>query len=149
MNRQKMINGLNNIEVALLHYFNKNDSMWLDVLDGDSRKYVADYSDYSLKGYSGVTVKYLRTYLFNKKYSISMISYVLLKLLSEDCIKTLHCRDIEQVVFESTESSHETYYFINNYDYDEDEDEDDIENNEYKCYNSMIKSYYAINNYLN
>ena len=148
MNRQKIINGLKDIEVTLLHYFNKNDSMWLDVLDGDSRKYVKDYEDYSLKGYSGVTVKYLREYLFNKKYSISMISYVLLDLLSKGSIKTLHCGDIKQIVFESTESSHGTNYFIN--DYDEDDcDESNIKYVTYGNYKPMIKSYYAINNYLN
>ena len=148
MNRQKIINGLKDIEVTLLHYFNKNDSMWLDILDGDSRKYVDDYCDYCLKGYSGVTVKYLREYLFNKKYSISMISYVLLDLLSKGSIQTLYCGNINQIVFESTESNHSTYYFIN--DYDEDDcNESNINYVKYGNYNPMIKSYYAINNYLN
>ncbi len=152
MNKQKMINGLKDIEIKLLHYFNKNESKWLDVLDGDSRKYIDDYYDYSLKGYSGVTVKYLREYLFNKKYSKSMISYVLLKLLSEGKIQTLFCGDIKQIVFESTESSHGTHCFINNYDSDEEDyfvEEYSIENAKYNRYNSMIKSYYAISNYLN
>ena len=150
MNKQKIIKGLKDIEITLLYYFNKNESMWLDILDGDSRKYVHDYEGYSTNGYSGVTVKYLREYLFNKKYSKSMISYVLLKLLSEGCIQTLYCSDIKKIIFESTESSHGTYYFINNYDDEEDYDEgESIKNDEYQRYNSMIKSYYAISNYLN
>ena len=150
MNKQILIKELEVIENIILKYFNETDSEYLTVLDGDSRKYVEDYGGYSLKGYTGVTVKYLREYLFNKKYSKSMISYVLLKLLSEGNVKTLFCGDINQIVFESTESSHGTNYFINNYDDEEDFDDDNsIETYEHKHYNSMIKSYYAISNFLN
>ena len=151
MNKQKIIDGLKNIESILLYYFNKNETEWLDILDGDSRKYISDYEGYYLKGYSGVTVKYLREYLFNNRYSKSMISYVLLKLLSEGEIQTLFCNDIKQIVFESTESSHGTNYFINNYEEDEDDfnERDNIENKDYKNYEPLIKSYYAISNYLN
>lgn len=150
MNKQKIIDGLKDIETILLHYFNKNELMWLDVLDGDSRKYIDDYYGYALKGYTGVTIKYLREYLFNKKYSKSMISYVLLKLLSEGNIKTLFCGDIKQIVFEPIESTHGTNYFINNYDEDDDFNaKDNIENKKYKDYRPLIKSYYAISNYLN
>lgn len=149
MNKQVLTKELNNIENIILHYFNKNGSEYLDILDGDSRKYVDNYDDYSLKGYSGVTVKYLREYLFNKKYSKSMISYVLLKLLSEGSIQTLYCCDIKQIIFESTESTHGTNYFINNYDEDDDCDECNINYVKYGNYKPMINSYYAINNYLN
>ncbi len=150
MNKQTIIKELEILEKGILKYFNETDSQYLTVLDGDSRKYIDDYDDYSLKGYTGVTVKYLREYLFNKRYSKSMISYVLLKLLSECNIKTLFCGDIKQIVFESTKSSHGTYYFINNYDDEEDFDDDNnIETYEHKHYNSMIKSYYAISNFLN
>lgn len=151
MNKQKMIKSLNDIETNILHYFNKNNSKWLDILDGDSRQYVENYNDYKIKGYTGVTVKYLRTYVFNNKYSKSMISYVLLKLLSECNIQTLFCNDIKQIVFEPTESGHGTNYFINNYEDDEDDFDgiDNIENKECKDYKPPIKSYYAISNYLN
>ena len=150
MNKQILIKELYNIKSIILHYFNKNESKWLDVLDGDSRKYVSNYEGYDLEGYTGVTVKYLREYLFNKKYSKSMISYILLKLLSEGNIKTLFCGDIKQIVFEPIESNHGTNYFINNYDDEEDFDDDNsIETYENKHYNSMIKSYNAINNFLN
>lgn len=75
-----------------------------------------------------------------------MINYTLLKLLSEGNIQTLFCGDIQQIVFESTKSNHGTDYFINDYD---DDEHSNIENDEYNRYNSMIKSYYAISNYLN
>lgn len=149
MNKQVLIKELNYIENIILHYFNKNGSKYLDILDGDSRKYVEDYDGYTFKGYTGVTVKYLREYLFNKKYSKSMISYVLLKLLSEGNIQTLFCCDIEKVIFEPIESSHGTNYFINNYDEDEAYDIENISYKKYKNYKPLIKSYYAISNYLN
>lgn len=149
MNKKKIIDGLKNIESILLYYFNKNEKEWLDILDGDSRKYIQDYDDYSLKGYSGVTVKYLREYLFNNKYSKSMISYVLLKLLSEGEIQTLFCNDIKQIVFEPTETNHGTNYFINNYDNDWGYNIENKTYKRYKDYKPLIKSYYAISNYLN
>lgn len=150
MNKQVLIKELNYIENIILHYFNKNGSKYLDILDGDSRKYISEYENYNVDGYTGVTIKYLREYLFNKKYSKSMISYVLLKLLSEGSIQTLFCCDIEKVIFEPKESNHFTKYFINNHDDDEDFDsKDSIEKDRCKRYNSMIKSYYAISNYLN
>lgn len=143
MNKQKMILGLKDIELTLLNYFNKNNSMWLDILDGDSRKYVTNYKGYEIKGYSGVTIKYLREYLFDKKYSKSMITYVLLKLFLKSAVRSFYCCDIKHVVFESNESIHGSHFFIKDH------------SNNASCittiyrYNSLIKSYNIINNYLN
>lgn len=145
MNKQKMINGLEDIRVTLLHYFNKNNSMYLDILDGDSRQYLEKYKGYSRKGYSGVTVKYLREYLFDKKYSISMISYVLLDLLSKADVRTLPCGNIDDIVFENTKSCHWSHYFINK---GSNETSGSINDNDIR-YKPMIKSYNAINSYLN
>ena len=143
MNKQALVNELETLEKGILKYFNKNESKWLDILDGDSRQYVKDYDDYKIKGYTGVTIKYLREYLFDKKYSNAMVTYVVLKIFSEGCIQSLYCCDIHHVIFESTESVHGTHYFIENHF----DSESSIEDSDY--YRTLIKTYNGFSNYLN
>ncbi len=142
MKKQKLIKELSNIETIISDYFTKSGTKYLTILDGDSRQYLKDYTGYEIEGYKGVTVEYIRLYLFNKKYSKSMISYVLLKLLSEGNIKTLHCHNIMDVVFEPIRSTHYSNYFKTNHYNDGDNIEHEI------TYIKLIKSHKAIASYL-
>ena len=143
MNKQSLINELEFIKEVIIKYFNKTGTEQLAVLDGDSRKYVDSYTGYEISGYTGVTIKYLREYLFDKKYSNAMVTYVMLQLLLKGEIRTLYCCDIKRVIFEPIKSTHGSHYFI------EDHFDDGRCITTSDRYKSIVKTYNGINNYLN
>jgi len=124
MNKYKLKKELDNIEKVLLEYFQplKGTLYGLKILDNDSRKIKSNiYRDYKYYNdyYTGVTIKYLKEYLFNNKYKQNMIIYVLMKLLKEYKIQTLPCANIRKIVFENVNDQHYSRKFndIKNHTY--------------------------------
>lgn len=89
--------------------------------------------------YTGLTSSYIRKYIFNNKYSISMINYVLVKCVIERKIRTLYCHDVKKVVFHKGKYS--TYVY-------------DPSKQKYmnmctsSSYSKYLKHYHAIKSYL-
>lgn len=158
MKKEILINELQKIEKKLIDYFEdvqdgykskgENKYKSLKILDKDIRSTIQGYNGYyTIQGYTGVTVKYLRKYLFNNKYSCSLLHYVLIKLLKEKLIQTLYCCNIRQIVFENKKNNHPCIGFnsISNY-YNT---RHNIIGTNGSRYNKLYRNYKSINDYLN
>ena len=155
MKKEILKQNLNKIEKTLIEYFNnvkcgrKPNSDYhyygLKILDSDTRTTIPGYTRYLNVGYTGVTVNYLRKYLFNNIYSKSMIYYCLINLLKYKEVRTLNCMDIRNIVFENKKNTnHATYHYK-----DLSHKEKMNINSSYRKYKQYINSYNSINSYLN
>ena len=137
MNREKLKKELNLIEEVIYDFFNHNYQATagaVPVFDAHLSKRGA-----KIGYYCGVTPRYIRQYLFNNKYSLSMIHYVLLKLFYRGekdgkKIKTFHCNDIHKVIFSN-------YKMYGSYEIEHVKERD--------SYRIIRGNYNAINSYLN
>lgn len=65
----------------------------------DTRELVKKYTGYRRSGYNCVTARYIQQMILKEKYSLRVVSYVLLSLLHKEKVKTFKCKDIGEIVF--------------------------------------------------
>lgn len=159
--KTKLKKDLNYIRNTIEEYINNGDNYpRIDILDGDSRPCIEGYDEYNENGYSGVTAKYIRKYLFDNKYSKALIHTALLKLMNAGIITTIYCPDIKSVVWETEEGVNGGDYHLalDVVSYEEfqdlcvngDEDSEGHSNLYYKnAYKNIIRSYKGVTSYLN
>jgi len=111
MKRKNIKNQVLPAKTIILSYLK---SEYLPILDKDYRhinKTYADVTTYKLKkGYTGVTVEYLRKYLFNNKINKDILMAILINLLKDKKVNILFCWNVERFVFECRETSRHSLF---------------------------------------
>jgi len=86
----------NEIKDKILEYFNNDEySPYLECLDNDDKE-----------KYTGVTIDYIKEFVLDDKYDISIIAKCLKELHLDDKIHSLYCGHIESIVFENKDFGH-------------------------------------------
>ena len=111
MKRKNIKNQVLPAKTIILSYLK---SEYLPVLDKDLRyinKTYADIPTYRLKkGYTGVTVEYLRKYLFNNKINKDILMAILIDLLKDKKINVIFCTNVKRFVFECRKTSRHSIF---------------------------------------
>ena len=100
-------------------YINSEDSYYLKILDEGSAR------AFARGGYTGVTIEYLAKYVCNTE-CFREVALALVKLLDHEIINSIHCGQINNVVFEPFKHDHDAYA-----NYVDDDPDDDNDYNEY------------------
>jgi hypothetical protein len=106
MKRKNIKNQILPAKTIILSYLK---SEYLPILDKDNRHINNTYADvptYKLKkGYTGVTIEYLRKYLFNNKINKDILMAILMDLLKKKQLNVIFCWNVQRLVFECRETS--------------------------------------------
>lgn len=122
MKRKNIKNQVLPAKTIILSYLK---SEFLPVLDKDRRyinKTYAGYTEFLYRGYTGVTVEYIRRYLFNNKINKDILMAILIDLLKDKKINVIYCHNVKRLVFECRRTSRHSIYtyesfirsFVNN-----------------------------------
>jgi len=132
------------IEPAKLIILSYLNAKYLKILDTDIRY---DNESYDLlprqqdkifiKGYTGVTVDYIRKYLFNNKVNKDILISILMDLLKEEKINVIYCHNVKRLVFENRKYTRHSLFTLKYFiDY--------MVNNEGYNYYDEAKKFYKV-----
>jgi len=102
------------VKEVILSYF--NDPF---IVSGRKRLKALDGHITNREYYTGVTIAYIRSYLFNNEVSFNIIAEVLTEMLRNKKVNCLFCHDVGDLVYEIKGStSHNGYDLFNSDHYD-------------------------------
>lgn len=100
----------------ILSYLN---ARYLKILDKDIRYNNESYDllphqqdKKFTKGYTGVTVDYIRKYLFNNKINKHILMSILMELLKEEKLNVIYCSNVKRLVFENRRHTQHSLYTL-------------------------------------
>lgn len=104
-------------KLIILSYLN---ARYLKILDKDVRYNNKTYDIYEpidqfrhfSKGYTGVTVDYIRKYLFNNKINKDILMSILMELLKKEKLNVIYCSNIKRLVFENRRHTQHSLYTL-------------------------------------
>ena len=123
MKRKNIKNQVKEAKIIILSYLS---TRYLRILDKDTRRSNKTYPSYHRfdDGYTGVSVNYIRKYLFNNKINKDILMAILIHLLKDEKVNIIYCFNVKRFVFECRgETQHQLFnlrtfkkYFIDDID---------------------------------
>jgi len=104
MKRKNIKNQVKEAKIIILSYLS---TRYLRILDKDTRRINKTYPSYHRfdDGYTGVTVEYIRKYLFNNKINKDILMAILIDLLKDEEVNVIFCWNVQRLVFECRKTS--------------------------------------------